>query len=137
MSMHVFTYGSLMFHQVWPRVVAGNYEKVGARLYGYKRRKIRGAIYPAVLPGRSEDYVDGVLYLNVSEADVNALDRFEGEYYQKETAECELSKRGKATACVYVIKEKYADLIEDKEWDPVWFSEVAIHSLLSEYQGSG
>ena len=135
MGIHVFTYGSLMFHRVWSRVAAGDYEKKNARLYGYKRRKIKGAIYPAVLPGTDLDCVDGIVYLNVSEGDVETLDKFEGEYYQKETAECELSHRGKISACVYVFNEKYKNLIEDKEWDPVWFSQVGIHSFLTQYEG--
>ena len=63
MSVHIFTYGSLMFDGVWSKVVDGIYEKVGARLYGYQRRKIRGEIYPTVLPGKSGDYVD-VYYIS-------------------------------------------------------------------------
>jgi gamma-glutamylcyclotransferase (GGCT)/AIG2-like uncharacterized protein YtfP len=135
MGIHIFTYGSLMFHRVWSRVAAGDYEKKDARLYGYKRRKIRGAIYPAVLPGTDLDYVDGIVYLNVSESDVKALDKFEGEYYHKETAECELSDRAKISVCVYVFSDKYRNLIENKEWDPVWFSRVGIHSFLTLYEG--
>ena len=124
-----------MFHRVWSRVVAGDYEKMDARLYGYKRRRIRGAVYPAVLPGSDLDYVDGIVYLNVSSSDVKTLDEFEGEYYRKEPAECELCDRGKISACVYVLKEKYTNLIDDKEWDPAWFSQVCIHSFLMEYDG--
>jgi gamma-glutamylcyclotransferase (GGCT)/AIG2-like uncharacterized protein YtfP len=126
-----------MFHRVWSRVVSGDYEKKDAILHRYKRRKIRGADYPAVLPGTQLDYVDGIVYLNVSKNDINTLDEFEGEYYQKETVKCELSDGDKITACVYVFKEKYTNLIEDKEWDPVWFSEVGIHSFLGEYDGFG
>ena len=135
MSMHVFTYGSLMFHRVWSRVVAGYYEKTDARLYRYKRRKIRGMIYPAVLPGKETDYVDGILYLRVSNTDIKTLDRFEGNYYRKEMAECKLSDRDDIIACVYVLKEEYAHYMEDEEWDPVWFSEVGIHSFIGEYEG--
>lgn len=134
-SMHVFTYGSLMFHRVWSRLVAGNYEKIDARLYRYKRRKIRGTVYPAVLPGKAVDYVDGILYLRVSKRDIKTLDRFEGDYYRKEMAECTLSDRDNIIACVYVLKEEYSHFIEDEEWDPVWFSKVGIHSLLAEYEG--
>ena len=137
MSMHVFTYGSLMFDRVWSKVVDGVYKKSSATLYGYKRRKIRGAIYPALLPGTDADYVDGIIYLNVSSSDTEILDEFEGEYYQKEMAECQLSHGSKIIAGVYVFKEQYRNLIQDEEWDPVWFSEVAIHFFLTEFEGFG
>ena len=135
MTVHVLTYGSLMFDRVWSKVVGGVYKKSGATLYGYKRRKIRGAIYPALLPGTEADYVDGTIYLNVCRSDTKILDEFEGEQYQKEMAECELSDGSSIIASVYVFKEKYRDLIKDEEWDPAWFSEVAIHLFLTEYEG--
>jgi len=135
MSVHVFTYGSLMFYRVWSKVVGGNYEKVGARLYGYKRRKIRGEIYPTVLPGTSGDYVDGIIYLNVSKSDVKTLDTFEEKYYQKEMAECGLSDGGTIAAWVYVCKERYRNLVEDEPWDPVWFSEDGICTFFARYEG--
>jgi gamma-glutamylcyclotransferase (GGCT)/AIG2-like uncharacterized protein YtfP len=131
MSVHVFTYGSLMFDGVWSKVVDGIYEKVGARLYGYQRRKIRDEIYPTVLPGTSGDYVDGIIYLNVSKSDLKILDTFEGEYYQKEMAECGLADGGNITAWVYVFKERHRNLVEDEPWDPVRFLEDGIHEFLA------
>ena len=131
MGVHVFTYGSLMFDPVWSKVVGSVYEKVTARLYGYKRRKIQGEIYPTVLPGTSRDHVDGIIYLNVSKSDLKTLDRFEGEYYQKEMAECGLTDGGNISAWVYVFKERYRNLVEDEPWDPVWFSEDGIHEFLA------
>jgi len=134
-KMNIFTYGSLMFNQVWPNVVSSLYEKIEARLYGYKRRKIKGEVYPAVIPGRDDDYVDGKIYLDVEENDINKLDRFEGEYYQKEMAVCKLPDESETTACVYVLKEQYRDLVEDEEWHPDWFAKFGIYSFLAEYKG--
>ena len=133
MSIHVFTYGSLMFDRVWSKVVGDVWGKTDARLYGYKRRKIRGAVYPALVPGIAEDYVDGIVYLNVGKSDIEILDNFEGEHYQKETVECKLTDGSKIIATVYVFKEEHRNLIEDEEWDPIWFSEVGICLFLTEY----
>lgn len=137
MSMHVFTYGSLMFQRVWPKVVGGMYEKADARLHGFKRRKIRGKNYPAVLRGTNLDYVDGKIYFDVNNNDMDLLDKFEGEYYQRERTECELPDGSIITAGAYVLKEKYWKLIEDEEWDLNWFSETGIHSFPKDYQGFG
>ena len=124
-----------MFERVWAKVVGGKYEKVDARLHGFRRRKVRSENYPAVIPGNNVDHIDGKIYLNVSKSDIKSLDKFEGEYYQRELAECELPDGGKITAWVYVLKEKYWNLIEDEEWDLNWFSEVGIHSFLKDYEG--
>ena len=137
MSMHVFTYGSLMFDRVWSKVIGSIYKKTGGRLYGYKRRKIRGEIYPALLPGTEADHVDGTIYLEVSLSDIKILDEFEGEYYQRDMLKCELADGSRAEAAVYVFKEQYRDLIEDKEWEPLWFAEAAIRTFLTEYEGFG
>ena len=134
-SINVFTYGSLMFQRVWSLVVGGNYEKVDARLHGFKRRKVSGENYPAVLPATNVDHVDGKIYLNLSESDIKSLDTFEGEYYQRQPVDCALPDGSTIMAFVYVLKEKYWDLIEDEEWDLNWFSEVGIHSFLTDYEG--
>lgn len=125
-----------MFDQVWSKVVSNRYAKVTARLYGYKRRKIRGEVYPAVLPGTNRDHVDGIIYLDVSKSDLKNVDAFEGECYQKQMAECGLTDGGTITAWVYVFKEQYRDLLEDELWDPVRFLESGIHVFLTDLDDS-
>ena len=133
--MNVFTYGSLMFKDIWVHVVAGNYPKRNARLYGYQRRKIRGEIYPAVIPGSNEDYIDGKIYLDVGDDDINSLDEFEGEYYRKRWCECELDDGRNVQAYVYVFKKEFQYLIEDQAWDPDEFSKTGIFRFFSGYKG--
>lgn len=84
MDRHIFTYGCLMFDPVWTRVVGGRYKKRTARLDGFCRRRMHGQIYPAVVPCSAEAHVEGVLYLDVDEADIGRLDRFEGKYYKRQ-----------------------------------------------------
>ena len=76
----VFTYGSLMFDPVWSRVVAGSYERCEAILQGYDRKAVRGETYPVLMPSSALSQVQGVVYCNVSSADLARLDHFEGEY---------------------------------------------------------
>ncbi len=80
MSTNIFTYGSLMFPEVWTRVVAGDYRSVRARLDGHARFEVRDQTYPGMVaqPGAS---VEGVLYLDVDDADLARLDHFEGDDY--------------------------------------------------------
>jgi gamma-glutamylcyclotransferase (GGCT)/AIG2-like uncharacterized protein YtfP len=134
-NRHIFTYGSLMFGPVWNRVVRGRYPKHDARLYGYCRRRIQGQTYPAVMPASDDDHVAGKLYLNVDEIDLRLLDRFEGEYYHRVLAPCELPDGSKYLAGVYVLKGAYRHLLQDEEWDPVWFGKVGMKAFLESYQG--
>jgi gamma-glutamylcyclotransferase (GGCT)/AIG2-like uncharacterized protein YtfP len=132
---NIFTYGSLMFNEVWSKVVRGTYEHVDAGLYGYQRKKVKGQAYPCVFPAGSADYVHGKLYRGVVDEDICSLDRFEGEYYQREWKECELSDGSKLPAWVYVFKKQYTYLIGAEDWDPDRFSRVGMYSFLSEYRG--
>lgn len=77
--MHVFTYGSLMYATVWSRVVSGRYRTQPATLRGFARRAIINEVYPALVAASPENSVQGLLYLDVSDPDLAALDRFEGE----------------------------------------------------------
>lgn len=133
--LNVFTYGSLMFHKVWVKVVRGTYENVDARLYGYRRTKVKDEPYPCVFPAAKADYVEGKVYLDVANEDIGALDRFEGEYFQRELQDCELTDGRKIIACVYVFKKQYMSLIQDEDWDPDWFSRIGMCSFLAEYKG--
>ena len=133
--MNVFAYGSLMFERIWSNVVTGLYEMSDATLCGYKRRKIKDEIYPALLPGTKEDFVFGKLYFNVAKKDIAKLDRFEGEYYQRKIEECMVSDGSSAAAFVYIINERYNYLIEDEDWDPDWFSKMGIDLFISSYRG--
>ncbi len=81
---HVFTYGSLMFPDVWSLVVAGRYAGVRATLAGHARFAIRDELYPGMVV-RPDATVDGILYLDVDEADLARLDRFEGDDYRRAT----------------------------------------------------
>jgi gamma-glutamylcyclotransferase (GGCT)/AIG2-like uncharacterized protein YtfP len=134
-QMNIFTYGSLMFERVWTVVVAGTYLKTNARLFGYQRRKIRGEAYPALVPGAADDQVDGVVYLDVGQRDAMRLDRFEGVFYSKKKERCLLPGGSQISAWVYVFKEEYADRVEARTWDPVWFAKNGLHAFTATYQG--
>jgi len=135
MNQNVFTYGSLMFDQVWNRVVGGSYQKYSARLYGFERRKIKGETYPAIIEATVKDWVDGQLYKNVSETDIDNLDRFEGEYYIRQLTQCNLPDGSGEPAVVYVFRQRYRSLLDSADWNPDWFANFGIHTFLSGYKG--
>ncbi|MBW1730653.1 MAG: gamma-glutamylcyclotransferase [Deltaproteobacteria bacterium] len=135
MGGNVFTYGSLMFPEVWLRVIGKSYEKTEARLPGYQRRKVKNEPYPALISGVPTDNVEGILYLDVSTSDLASLDRFEGPFYQRIEVQCELQDGRRLPAHVYIFRGEYTHLLEDETWDPVWFAKVGLHEFLREYDG--
>jgi gamma-glutamylcyclotransferase (GGCT)/AIG2-like uncharacterized protein YtfP len=119
MTCHVFTYGSLMFPQVWQRVVQGAYRSASARLEQYVRLAIAGATYPGMLR-RNGSSVDGVVYFDVSPPDIAALDTFEGDEYRREEVlvTLETGEMLAAETYIYLLPKK----LSQSPWSPETFA---------------
>ena len=118
MNAHVFTYGSLMFPEVWNRVVRGSYRAERARLDGHGRFEIVGETYPGMvmLDGAS---VEGVLYFDVEAADIAALDAFEGDQYRRANVQVRLDSGATVQAGTYIYL--LAQKLSDSPWRPEAF----------------
>ena len=112
--MHVFTYGSLMFPAVWERVVRGEYRSVPAMLPGYARYEVSGETYPGMVP-QADSAVNGVLYLDVDDADLLALDVFEGSEYRRDVVTVSVTAEENLTAVTYVFTAD--ERLTDKVWE--------------------
>lgn len=82
MASHVFTYGSLMFAPVWQQVVCGSYCSQAASLSSHRRYALADDTYPGMVEETTAS-VDGLVYFDVSDADVVRLDDFEGAEYRR------------------------------------------------------
>ncbi|AHJ14448.1 gamma-glutamylcyclotransferase family protein [Sulfurospirillum multivorans] len=129
---HLFTYGSLMFEDVWNRLVKGNYLSQKATLSGYARRSVKDDVYPVIF--QADELVEGVVYYDISEEDRIILDIFEGEYYERKEVEL-LVKNELIRACVYVLKEEHFDIIDPKPWGEALFATEGIKRFLANYKG--
>jgi gamma-glutamylcyclotransferase (GGCT)/AIG2-like uncharacterized protein YtfP len=118
MSSHVFTYGSLMFPQVWQRVVRGEYRFARATAAGYARYAITGETYPGMV-GQAGSAVQGVLYFDVGPQDLAALDAFEGGEYRREEIDVTLDagETVRASTYIYLLPEK----LSESKWLPEVF----------------
>ncbi len=133
---HVFTYGSLMFPQVWNRVVRGKYNAQRVALKGFERKCVKGEEYPVIHPALdSWALVQGVLYRDIGEDDLQRLDIFEGEYYQRRTGMV-ISEGGyEEPAQVYAVHRDFTHIIDDRPWDVEHFKEHGIRRFLEMYGG--
>lgn len=112
MKRNVFTYGSLMFPEVWSLVVTGTYRRLDARLDGHARYAIAGQSYPGMVI-EAGSQVAGVLYLDVERADLDRLDHFEGDDYRRASVEV-------ATGDDTVMAETYVYRLHDRLTSTSW-----------------
>ena len=152
MSLAVFTYGSLMFDEVWSRIVSGHYASAPATLSGYSRFAVIGEQYPGVIPGADSGIdlgtvsdtaidantvapmVEGVVYYGVNEADMERLDIFEGEFYNRCTEQVTVAG-AMISAQVYVIKPAYQYLLAPEAWDIERFKQQGLEEFIERYKG--
>ncbi|RMG74403.1 MAG: gamma-glutamylcyclotransferase, partial [Nitrospirae bacterium] len=99
-----------------------------AVIEGYRRVKIRDAIYPALIRAPSFS-VRGKLLWGLSQEELNLVDSFEGEEYERTKVIVKTSS-GKEPAFVYIYKEQYLELLIDKDWDPSEISTLDLKAFL-------
>jgi gamma-glutamylcyclotransferase (GGCT)/AIG2-like uncharacterized protein YtfP len=118
MSTHIFTYGSLMFPQVWQRVVRGAYRSAPATLDGHARFEVTGQTYPGMVPVPGAQ-VRGLVYFDVDPADIALLDIFEGAAYRRKELEAVLADRSAVAISAYLYLDRSG--LSQRPWDPEQF----------------
>jgi gamma-glutamylcyclotransferase (GGCT)/AIG2-like uncharacterized protein YtfP len=127
MNTHVFTYGSLMFAEVWQRVVRGQYAACAATLDGYRRFAVRDETYPGIVVSKGNS-VAGLVYTDVDAADVTRLDQFEGELYDRIDATVTDAHGGAMKVQTYLFLQPSG--LTDQPWVPQSF---ALQQFLATY----
>jgi len=131
---NIFVYGSLMFGEVWGRVIQNHYEKQTAVLLDYKRLCVRGEYYPGLVEADNNS-VQGILYRDVIAEDIKRLDLFEGDYYHKIFVKVVCEKKPLLDAEVYLFDARFNDLLDDTPWDPVLFRTQHLKKFIEKYSG--
>ena len=121
MAIDLFTYGTLISPKVWLRVVGRAYPTLPARVRGFRRVRVRGESYPALLPAGPEEEVEGVVHLGLSPQDLARIDRYEGELYRRIPVTCHLQDGSSREAQAYLFRREFLHLTEEGPWDPEEF----------------
>ncbi len=116
--MHIFTYGSLMFPEIWQRVVRGDYRSAPATAQGYARYALADDTYPGMI-ARPQAMVEGVLYLDIDAQDVAALDAFEGSEYRRDSVNVVINSGAIVIACTYIFMAEQR--LSGLPWEPQAF----------------
>ena len=128
--MNLFTYGSLMFPEVWRPVAGGEYTGVAATLSDHAAWKVRGESYPGLAPAAGRTTA-GVLYLEVSAAAIDRLDAFEGSFYERIVVGVRTSEGADVTAFAYVVAPGHRHELADTLWDAEEFRRLHLSGFLT------
>jgi gamma-glutamylcyclotransferase (GGCT)/AIG2-like uncharacterized protein YtfP len=114
--MNVFTYGTLMFPEVWKAVVGSEFASVDGTAVGYAIFRVRDAVFPGIIAASDRDAVRGVVYLDVDSDSVARLDLFEDDFYGRETLQIECDDHERRSAEAYVIPHANREVLTDETW---------------------
>lgn len=126
-------YGSLMVPRVMHGVCGHAAPGVAATLRGYRRRRLHGEHYPGIRPCAGER-VDGVLYRGLTDAQLSALDAFEGDWYLRHAVGVETGS-GPHSAQAYVLAPSCDHLMSSEHWSLEQFLREGLDAFLAEYRG--
>ena len=131
---HLFAYGTLMCNDIMEEITGSHLSPVSATLRGYRRMRVKGEHYPALVPD-ADGRVEGVVYLSISGATWDRLDRFEGEMYSREMVQVELNHGQAIPAETYVARAEFMGYLVDAEWDFAEFLRKNKGSFRRTYKG--
>ena len=111
-------------------VVAGRrFARRPAELTGFRRRRVRDAVYPGLLPAPGET-VEGVLWEGIDARALARIDRFEGPLYERPELRVALGAGESCLAFVYLLRPEHRALALDIPWDEAEFRERHLRDYL-------
>lgn len=137
-SRSLFTYGSLMYADIFTAVAGQHCVGYSARLVGYRRSQVRGQRYPGIRPD-ADGAVTGVLYRGLCGDALARLDDFEGAEYCRETLTISTADGELELAECYVFRPQYYYRLLACDWDEKEFERVGkrefVRSFFADWQG--
>lgn len=112
----LFCYGTLEFAPVMQAVAGREFAAQPAVLHGYRRRAIRGKVFPGVA-ARSGGAVRGTLYRGLTRAHLRRLDAYENPFYRRCLRHVRDAAGRRHAAWVYVVPALYRHRLGAEEWD--------------------
>jgi gamma-glutamylcyclotransferase (GGCT)/AIG2-like uncharacterized protein YtfP len=136
--MHVFTYGTLMFPEIWQAVVGRSFETVEGTAAGFEVFRVRDAVFPGIAAGTGACSVPGVVYLNVDQHSTERLDRFEDDFYERRAIYVDCVDGQRRLAEAYVVPSANRSLLTSEPWSRESFlASGGLEEFTSRFAGFG
>jgi len=124
----VFAYGTLEIPALVEAVTGRTFPSEPAVLEGFARSMVRGTVHPGIAPARGAR-TSGTLYSEVDADSLAALDRFEGDLYER----CEVAvtaASGPLAAYAWVLRADQRHRLTAEPWDRERFEESHLRGWL-------
>jgi gamma-glutamylcyclotransferase (GGCT)/AIG2-like uncharacterized protein YtfP len=134
--MHVFTYGTLMFPEVWQAVVGRQFEAVEGTAAGFANYRVVDAVFPGIVKAGDRDLVHGVVYLDVDDASLTRLDLFEDDFYERQSLWVECADGQRRAAEAYIVPPQNRHVLTDEPWQRAAFvASGSLEQFIRRFQG--
>lgn len=129
MAHTVFVYGTLLSEEIVKILLNRNPESHPATAMGYSRYRIKGRVYPAILPTLPSDELTGLVLCGLSDREFEILDEYEDEdYYRTKITAYNKDASEQIEADIYVWKDSLRNMLYGS-----WDYEEFRHQHLKEY----
>ena len=127
---HLFAYGTLMLPEMVHQLLGRAITSVPGTLHGYACYEVKHQIYPAII-AVDGSLVSGLVYQNILEIDLEKLDQYEGDMYERTKVKVELADGRDLLCQTYVCKVEYQACLLNKLWTPSRISPEGLLGLLN------
>jgi gamma-glutamylcyclotransferase (GGCT)/AIG2-like uncharacterized protein YtfP len=114
--MNLFTYGTLMFPEIWERVVGRGFATLPATLSGYAVFRVAHGVYPVMVAAGADARVRGLIYRDVDAAAMSLLDEYESDLYDR-VAVSAAADDGLVKCEAYVLPADRRSYASDQPWE--------------------
>lgn len=129
--VNIFTYGTLCVPDVMHAVSGKIFKSEKAFLNGYQRCLVKNHVFPAIIPTKDKDIVDGIIYFDIDERSLSLIDHFESYFYDRTLVEVTNGLEKNYSAYVYVLNKSYIDVLSDDPWDEAVFRQLHLDKYLN------
>ena len=128
--MNLFTYGTLMFPEIWRQVVGRQFATATAVLAGYAAYRVRNGVYPVMVSAEPESRTSGLIYFDVDVASLALLDEYESDLYARVPIVA-TADDGRPIECqAYVLPAPRQGFASDELWDAARFEQEVLRDYL-------
>ena len=111
----LFCYGTLQHPDVVQALLGVKRPALAARLDGYARSGLQGAIYPGIVPSAGAS-TSGLVYAQLDRDDLEILDFFEGPLYERIEIQVVRADGARGPAWVYAVHPGQRERITGEAW---------------------
>lgn len=129
--MNLFTYGTLMFPEVWERIAIGEFPAQEASLPGYAIFRVRDALYPGIVQSDNGSIVTGKIYEGIDEDTLYELDTYESSFYERIVVRAKGINGDDLDCYAYVVPSSRREMLTCEPWDAEHFSRNLLHAYLN------